>query len=69
MPTDLERKPWEQLPPVPLEEAVWQDWLVKGRARERRSNAAWRRAGLWALIVALAAVTGWWAERSQWLTG
>lgn len=33
------REVWE--PPVakPLDEAVWQAWVKKGRARDRRNNA------------------------------
>lgn len=33
------------LPPArPLDEAVWQAWVLKGRAQQERSRLAWRKA-------------------------
>ena len=34
-----------ELPPArPLDEGVWQAWVLKGRAQQERSRLAWRRA-------------------------
>jgi len=47
---------------VPLDEAVWQAWVAKGRAQERRSDAAHSKAVKWASIAALLVAAGLWAQ-------
>ena len=53
---------WE--PPVvkPLDEAVWQAWVAKGRAQERRSSAAHMKAVKWVSIAALLVAAGLWSD-------
>ena len=48
------------VPPVakPLDEAVWQAWVAKGRAADRRSSAARMKAVKWVSIVALLIAAG-----------
>ena len=46
----------------PLDEAVWQAWVAKGRAQDRRSSAARINAVKWASIVALLAAAGLWSH-------
>lgn len=48
----------------PLDEAVWQAWVLKGRAREERSYAARMKAVKWISLVALlfAAAAGLWSQ-------
>jgi 4-hydroxybenzoate polyprenyltransferase len=45
----------------PLDEAVWQGWLEKGRAQERRSSAARVKAVKWVSIAGLLAAAGLWS--------
>jgi hypothetical protein len=42
----------------PLDEAVWQKWLAKGRARDQRRRAALAKVIKWAGIVGLLAAAG-----------
>ena len=59
----------------PLDEEVWQAWVAKGRARERRSSAALAKAAKWVSIAGLLAAAGLWfhltpyeaAARLLWL--
>lgn len=59
MPTvvESEKSPSAWAPPAatPLDEAVWQAWVSRGRAHDRRSSAARMKALKWASIAALAA--------------
>jgi hypothetical protein len=56
------REVWE--PPVakPLDEAVWQAWVKKGRARDRRNNAVTIKAAIWVSLAGLLAVAGQWSH-------
>ncbi len=49
-----------KLPEKPLDEAVWQAWVTKGRAQERLRNLALGKVVKWVLIGGLlaAAVSG-----------
>ena len=44
----------------PLDEAVWQAWLAKGRAQDRRRHAAFMKGVKWVSIAALLAAAGHW---------
>jgi hypothetical protein len=48
------------VPPAarPLDEAVWQAWVAKGRSHDRRSSAARIKAVKWASIAGLLAAAG-----------
>lgn len=46
----------------PLDEAVWQAWVAKGRAQERRDSAALVKAVKWVAIVGLFAAAGLWSQ-------
>jgi hypothetical protein len=46
----------------PLDEAVWQAWVAKGHAQDRRGSAARITAVKWASIVALLAAAGLWSH-------
>lgn len=46
----------------PLDEAVWQAWVAKGRAQDRRSSAAGIKAVKWASIAGLLAAAGLWSH-------
>jgi hypothetical protein len=45
-----------------LNEAVWQAWVAKGRAQDRRSSATRIRVVKWTSIAVLLAVTGLWSQ-------
>lgn len=47
---------------TPLDEAVWQAWVAKGRAQERRSSATRIRAVKWASIAGLLGAAGPWSH-------
>lgn len=51
-------------PPLskPLDEAVWQAWVDKGRVRERRGSAARVRAVKWVSLAGLLALAGLWSH-------
>lgn len=55
------RNVWEPPPAKPLDEAVWQAWVTKGRAGDRRSSAAAVRAAKWVSIAGLLAAVGLWS--------
>ena len=48
----------------PLDEAVWQAWVLKGRAQQERSRLAWRRAVKFMSLAGLllAAAAGVWSD-------
>lgn len=49
---------------APLDEAVWQAWVAKGRAQDLRSSAVRIKALKWASIVGLLAAAGLWSRLS-----
>lgn len=56
---------WEVREPPPstrLDEAIWQAWVEKGRARDRRSGAAGLMAVKWVSLAGLLAVGGLWSH-------
>ena len=55
--------------PPPLkasDEAAWQAWVAKGRARERQSNAARVKAVKWVSIAALLVTAGLWSQHATY---
>ena len=44
---------WQPPEARPLDEAVWQAWLAKGRDRERRSRLAVNKATRWGSMIVL----------------
>lgn len=61
---ELQESPivWEPPPTKPLDEAVWQAWVEKGRAQDRQDSAARVKAVKWVSIVALLAAAGLWSH-------
>jgi hypothetical protein len=54
---------WEPPPTKPLDEVVWQAWLKRGRAQDRRDSAARLKAVTWVSIAALLlAAAGLWSH-------
>jgi hypothetical protein len=53
---------WESPPATPLDEAVWQAWKARGRARERQAREVRIRILNWGAIAALIAVAGLWSQ-------
>lgn len=53
---------WEPSPSKRLDEAVWQRWAEKGRARDRRNSAARLMAVKWISFAALVVVAGLWSH-------
>lgn len=53
---------WESPPVKPLDEAVWQAWKAKGRARDRKGIETRIKALKWGSIVALLAVAALWSQ-------
>ncbi len=51
---------WDPRPVRPLEEEVWQAWLARGRAQDRRRSAAFTQGIKWASIAGLLAALGHW---------
>jgi hypothetical protein len=49
-------------PSKPLDEAAWQAWVEKGRARDRRASAARFTAVKWVSLAALVVVAGLWSH-------
>lgn len=47
------RPVWEPPPVKPLDEALWQAWVMRSLAEERRGNAARTRAAKWISIATL----------------
>ena len=56
------RRVWERPLAKPLDEAVWQAWVAKGRAQERRSSDARVKAVKWVSIAGLLAAAGLWSH-------
>jgi hypothetical protein len=50
----------------PLDEAVWQAWIAKGRARDRQGRETRIKALKWGSIVALLAVAGLWSQLASY---
>jgi len=65
MPTSIGlQESWEvrELPPAkPLDGAVWQAWLEKGRERDRRNSAARMVAVKWVSLAGLVVVAALWS--------
>jgi hypothetical protein len=53
---------WEPPPAKPLDEAVWQAWLQKGRAQDRQRGATRMKIIKWASIAVLFATAGVWSQ-------
>ena len=53
---------WSPPAATPLDEAVWQAWVAKGRAQERRSSATRIKAVKWASIAGLLGAAGLWSH-------
>ena len=53
---------WEAPAVKPLDEAVWQAWKAKGRARDRQGRETRIKALKWGSIVALLVVAGLWSQ-------
>ena len=48
---------------TPLDESVWQEWVLKGRAQDERSHAAAMKAVTWiSLVTLLLAAAGFWSQ-------
>ena len=52
----------------PLDEAVWQTWVAKGYAREKRRSAARVRFASWISIAGLLIVAGMWSHVTPYET-
>jgi hypothetical protein len=57
---------WEAPAVEPLDEAVWQAWKAKGRARDRQGRETRLKALKWGSIVALLAVAGLWSQLTSY---
>jgi uncharacterized membrane protein YoaK (UPF0700 family) len=55
-------KTWAPPATKPLDEAVWCAWVAKGRAQERRSDAAHIKAVKWVSIAGLLVAAGFWSQ-------
>ena len=53
---------WEMPSVKPLDEAVWEAWKAKGRARDRQARERRMKALTWGSIVALIVVAGLWSQ-------
>jgi hypothetical protein len=51
---------WSPPAATPLNEAVWQAWVARGRAQQQRSSATRIRALKWASITVLLGTAGLW---------
>ena len=67
---ELEKSESAWAPPAtrPLDEAVWQTWVAKGLAQDRRSSAARIKAVKWTSLAALLAVAGLWSHLTPFET-
>ena len=56
----MQRSPtaWEPPPTKPLDEGVWQAWVAKGRAQDKRSRVVTARAVKWVPIAGTACRSG-----------
>jgi len=57
---------WEAPAVKPLDEAVWQAWKAKGRARDRQGRETPIKALKWGSIVAMLAVAGLWSRLTSY---
>jgi len=57
---------WEAPAVKPLDEAVWQAWKAKGRARDRQGRETRIKALKWGSIVALLAIAGLWSQLASY---
>jgi len=57
---------WEAPAVKPLDEAVWQAWIAKGRARDRQARETRIKALKWGSIVALLALAGLWSQLTSY---
>jgi len=60
--TQGSRAAWEPLPVKPLDETIWQAWLVKGAARDRRSSNAHLLTAECALLAVLLVTAVLWSR-------
>lgn len=56
------RAVWEPPPTEPLDERVWQAWVAKGVAQDRRSKAAVLTAVKWVSMAGLLTAAGLWSQ-------
>jgi hypothetical protein len=56
------RSGWKEQSAKPLDEALWQAWVAKGRAHDRRSSAARMKAVKWVSIAGLLVAAGLWSH-------
>lgn len=72
MPTLTEQREsqngWHQPPAKPLDEAVWQAWLVKGRRKDARSTHTRLEVVKMVSIVALMAAVALWPDIARYQT-
>ena len=52
---------WSPPAATPLDEAVWEAWIAKGRAQERRDTATRIAAVKWVSVATLLAAAGLWS--------
>jgi|SRR5579871_22163 len=57
---------WEAPAVKPLDEAIWQAWKAKGRARDRQARETRIKALKWGSIVALLVVAGLWSQLASY---
>lgn len=57
---------WEAPAVKPLDEAAWQAWKAKGRARDRQDRETRIKALKWGSIVTLLAVAGLWSQLASY---
>jgi hypothetical protein len=56
------RSGWEEPSAKPFDEVLWQAWVAKGRAHDRRSSAARTKAVKWVSIAGLLVAAGLWSH-------
>ena len=57
---------WEPPAVKPLDEAVWQAWKAKGRARDMQGRETRIKALKWGSVVAVLAVAGLWSQLASY---
>ena len=58
--------PWEAPAVQPLDEAVWEAWKAKGRARERQGRETRIKALKWGSIVAFLILAALWSQLASY---
>src|SRR5579884_2690474 len=53
---------WEMPEVKPLDEAVWQAWVLKGVAEEKQTNATMVEAAKWVSIAVLVLAAALWSQ-------